>query len=99
MTQPSLLDQPVLSSLDDLLTRNSACARLAKLLLGHRGEWVDGKRLAIVAGGYAWRTRVSNLRKAPWFLTIDNRYRRVKAPDGRTFIVSEYKLADSHVDA
>jgi hypothetical protein len=25
-------------------------------------EWIDGKELAEIAGGYAWRTRVSNLR-------------------------------------
>lgn len=92
MTQPSLLDQPVSVPLEALLARNSACARLARLLLNNRGHWIDGKQLAQVAGGYAWRTRVSNLRKAPWFLDVENRYRHV-SEDGRKWVISEYRIA------
>jgi hypothetical protein len=90
--QPSLLDSPVMPSLESLLVRNSACARLARLLLARRGEWIDGKVIATVAGGYAWRTRISNLRKEPWFLDVKNRYRHVNE-DGRKFVISEYMLS------
>lgn len=91
MTQPSLLDHPVTPSLDVLLTRNSACARLARYLVLRRGQWIDGRVLAGIGGAYAWRTRLSDLRKAPWFLDIENRYRHVNE-DGRKWIVSEYRL-------
>lgn len=91
MTQPSLLDQPVTPSLDVLLARNSACARLANLLIARRGEWVDGRDLSRIGGYAAWRTRVSNLRKAPWSLDVKNRYRHVQE-DGRKFVISEYRL-------
>lgn len=38
-------------------------------------EWIDGKRLARIAGQYAWRSRVSDLRRAPYSMTIENRQR------------------------
>lgn len=89
LMQPSLLqDSP---SLDALLSRNSLCARLAKFLLSKRGHWIDGRTLAKVAGAYGWRTRVSDLRKAPWWLSIDNRVRTVE-DHGVTGRVSEYRL-------
>ncbi len=55
-------------------------------------QWIDGKQLAEVAGGYAWRSRVSDLRTQGG-LKIDNRVRVVKpgmygAPGSK---VSEYR--------
>lgn len=70
----------------DAPVRRTLNAQLAAFFKAHRGEWVDGRRLEF-AGRYAWRTRLSNLRRAPFNLTIENRQRKV---DGYT--VSEYRL-------
>jgi hypothetical protein len=57
------------------------------------GQWVDGMSISRVAGMYAWRTRVSDVRlrfKAEGG-DIVNRLRRVETEDGQTVIVSEYR--------
>jgi len=66
---------------------SSLCDRLAAYFKARSGQWIDGRDLATVAGAYAWRSRVSDLRRAPYHLTIENRQRR----DGR-YIISEYRL-------
>lgn len=83
---------PAPPTLSDLLSGDSRCARLAKYFVVHRGEWIDGRRLASIAGAYAWRTRISDLRHAPWCLDIQNRIRTVEDESGDTFKVSEYCL-------
>lgn len=93
MTQPDLFSaQPVSPSLDSLLAGDSRCAKLAKLFMDRRGQWIDGREIAKVAGAYAWRTRISDLRHAPWLLSIENRMRRVDDEHGETFVISEYRL-------
>lgn len=52
--------------------------------------WIDGRELEI-AGRYAWRTRVSDLRRAPYFMNIENRQRRIAREDGTMYVVSEYR--------
>ncbi len=47
--------------------------RLAALFHEHRGQWIDGRELARVAGSYGWRTRVSELRRPPYCMIIMNR--------------------------
>lgn len=54
-------------------------------------RWIDGRLLSAVAGTYAWRTRVSELRRPPHSLTIENRQRRVRRPGGETITISEYR--------
>jgi hypothetical protein len=57
------------------------------------GQWVDGLSISRVAGLYAWRTRVSDVRlrfKAEGG-DIVNRLRRVETADGSTVTVSEYR--------
>ena len=57
------------------------------------GQWVDGQSLSRVAGIYAWRTRVSDVRlrfKAEGG-DIVNRLRHVETEDGSTVTVSEYR--------
>lgn len=75
------------STLADLLAGNSMCARLARYLIARRGEWVDGRELSKVGGYAAWRTRISDLRQAPWLLDIENRVYNVGKAK-----VSEYRL-------
>jgi hypothetical protein len=68
----------------------SRAATLATFFRARPDQWIDGRSLEF-AGRYAWRTRVSDLRRAPYFMTIQNRQRRVARDDGRTFVVSEYR--------
>lgn len=89
--QPSLDFTAAPPTLSDLIAGDSRCARLAKFFCEHRGEWIDGRRLQAIAGVYAWRTRISDLRHHPWLLCIENRQRRVEDGD-ESFVVSEYKL-------
>lgn len=58
-------------TLSDLLAADSCCAKVARLLLSRRGEWISARDLAQVGGIGGWRTRVSNLRKAPWYLDVE----------------------------
>lgn len=67
----------------------SLVENLAAFFQDKPNEWIDGRRLSF-AGSYAWRTRVSNLRKPPFNMTIENRVRRID--DGTDqFTISEYR--------
>lgn len=72
---------------------HSLCDRLAAFLKARRGQWIDGRELALVAGAYVWRTRISDLRRPPYNLDIENRQRR----EGRC-VISEYRLAAADSD-
>jgi hypothetical protein len=65
--------------------------RLAAFFRAHPDLWIDGRELALVAGAYAWRTRLSELRRPPFVMTIENRQRRIHRPDG-SYVVSEYRF-------
>lgn len=74
-------------------TRGSTLTtKLAAFFALRPNVWIDGRELATIAGSYAWRTRVSDLRRPPFNLQIENRQRRIHRPDGRPFTVSEYRL-------
>jgi hypothetical protein len=70
----------------------SRTAQLAAYLEARPGQWIDGRILARVAGAYAWRTRVSELRRAPYLLTVENRQRTIRTVDGGRYVASEYRL-------
>jgi len=71
----------------------SLVARLAAFLQDRPDQWIDGRILGDVGGCYAWRTRLSQLRRPPWNLHIENRIRRIRSADGRRlFVRSEYRL-------
>ena len=55
--------------------------------------WIDGKQLAEVAGAYAWRSRVSDMRKRG--LVIENRVTTYRTKGGSTFKASEYRYVPS----
>lgn len=72
---------------------------LAAFFRERPGQWIDGRMLEHVAGRYAWRSRVSDIRRAPFKMRIDNRQRRIAkltpAAPGRaevqeTITISEY---------
>lgn len=69
----------------------SRTARLAALFKAHPGPWLDGLAIQRVAGAYAWRTRISDVRRE-FGLEIENRQRRETSPNGETITRSEYRL-------
>jgi len=75
-----------------MTTQTSLASRLAEFFRDRPGAWVDGRALGDLAGVYAWRTRVSDLRRAPFRMVIANRQRRIVRPDGSAFVISEYKF-------
>jgi len=54
--------------------------RLAAYFRSRAGEWVNAHDLLPVAGFAAWRTRLSELRKPPYAMPIEN---RVEIVNGR----------------
>src|SRR5262245_29803606 len=73
-------------------------AELLAHLFRHRaGQWLDGRLIAKAGGAYAWRTRISDLRRAPFFMRIENRQRRVAPPGGDTYVVSEYRFVPENL--
>lgn len=70
--------------------RQTFTARVAAYLTARAGEWVDARELMQVGGICAWRTRLSDARRA-YGLSIENRVRLVR--DGeRRWKVSEYRV-------
>ena len=61
--------------------------KLAAFFLARPNRWIDAHELLRVAGFAGWRTRVSDLRKPPFNLQIENRWR---VQDG--YRISEYRL-------
>jgi hypothetical protein len=75
--------------------------KLEALFKARPYEWIDGKELAEVAGGYAWRTRVSNLRKQRGMEIGNDVVRRWDA-QGKPFKTSYYRYVppvETHVEA
>lgn len=70
---------------------NTRVGRLAAFFRERPGHWVDGRALAPIAGSYAWRTRISDLRRAPFLMTIENRQRTIETESG-PLVISEYRL-------
>lgn len=62
--------------------------RLERFFREHPDTWVDGRDLAAIAGSYAWRSRIADIR--PRFASLENRQRRHRVA-GRVYTISEYK--------
>lgn len=50
--------------------------RVAALFKARPGVWIPWYELARIGGAMAWRTRVSDVRKAPFLMTIENKIER-----------------------
>jgi hypothetical protein len=70
--------------------QNTRVGRLAAFFRERPGCWIDGRTLGPIAGSYAWRTRISDLRRAPFLMTIENRLRSIQTEDG-AITISEYR--------
>ena len=100
--QPNPSQPSLLSSVSEIpLRKVTRCDVLAAFFRARVGEWIDGRVLANVAGAYAWRSRCSDLRHAPFNMRIENRQRRVSVLDvggvvaiseSRPFTISEYRF-------
>lgn len=87
---PCLAGSGASDSGDEPWNRNTMAARLARFFREHPHEWIDGEVLAGICGRYGWRTRASQIRRAPFSMVIENRqYKRGK------FTVSEYRYVPS----
>lgn len=67
------------------------CDQLAAFLKQRPNTWIDGREIARIAGAYAWRSRISNLRRPPYGMAIENRQYIEKLADGRKVRVSLYQ--------
>jgi hypothetical protein len=76
--------------LDDVEPR-TLTDQLAEFFRRRPGQWIDGVVLAQIAGRYAWRSRVSELRRPPYSMRVQNRQRHVRAGDMAKWTVSEYR--------
>jgi hypothetical protein len=81
MTQAELnFDAPV---------KRTLCDRMAQYFRLWPGDWLDVADLAAIGGIGGWRTRVSDLRHAPYGMTIEQRL--IHWPDGRNRSQYMYK--------
>ena len=71
-------------------TKRTYVARVAALFQSQPNVWIPGMKIAPIGGIYAWRTRISDCRNFPFSLDIRNRQRRVRRPDGSSYVISEY---------
>ena len=67
--------------------KQSYVQKVLQVFQANENVWVNADLLASCGGRYAWRTRISDLRKPPYNLSIENRQR--KAREGYT--ISEYR--------
>jgi hypothetical protein len=64
--------------------KRPGCAdRLEAYFKAHKYTWVDGLELATIGGAYAWRTRLSDLRKRG--MVIENEQRTYGLGGTRSF--------------
>jgi len=66
--------------------------RVRDTFLARPGEWIDGLELERIGGRYAWRSRISDVRRY-YGLTIENRVQTVRGEDGTVYRRSEYRYS------
>lgn len=80
-------------------SRSRFTDRLAEFFRRQPDRWVDARDLMSVGGVCAWRSRLSDLRRAPFNMRVDNRVRVLSRPDGGRVKVSEYCYRPSSTEA
>ena len=71
--------------------KHTFTARVAEFFQNQPHTWINGMAIAAVGGQYAWRSRISDCRRA-FRMTIRNRQRTVRKSDGSAYVVSEYRF-------
>lgn len=88
MTQPSLFDaQATPRRTQREPTRTE---RVRDLFLARPNVWIDGRSFETEGGCYAWRSRISDVRRQ-FRMVIENRQRTVPGVNG-PYVVSEYRF-------
>jgi len=82
MTQPALNFEPKKRTLTELV---------ADYFTAHPNTWIEMHVFASFAGVGGWRSRISDCRRAPFSMQIEQRDYRTRTHDGRTITVSEYR--------
>lgn len=70
----------------DRVPRSTMARKVAVFFKARPGQWIDGRELMSIAGSYGWRTRISDCRRHPYNMRIENRQRRIGP-----YVVSEYQ--------
>jgi hypothetical protein len=70
---------------------------LALYFQQHANVWIDGVTLEMIAGRYAWRSRVSDCR-TELGMVIENRQRRQTDETGKRWTTSEYLYRPTEED-
>jgi hypothetical protein len=68
----------------------SLCERLAAYFRERPGQWIDGHALLDIGGTFAFRTRLSELRRPPFNMTIENQTTRHEFM-GRKWTETKYR--------
>lgn len=90
MTQPDLFSQPLRSLPRGRGTpKPTRVERVRDYFLARPNEWIDGRAFETEGGCYAWRSRISDVRRQ-FGLVIENRQRTVQGTHG-PYVVSEYR--------
>lgn len=63
--------------------------RVAEFLRAHPNRWIVATSFEAIGGRQAWRTRLSDCRRAG--MRIENRVRTARRMDGSTYKLSEYR--------
>jgi hypothetical protein len=63
--------------------------RVRDLFLAQPNVWIDGRSFETEGGCYAWRSRISDVRRQ-YGLVIENRQRTVRGTQG-PYVISEYR--------
>jgi hypothetical protein len=71
--------------------RPSRADKLAQFFRERPNRWISALDLKPIGGQLSWRSRVADLRRAPYNLNIQNRQRMVRREDGTHVSISEYK--------
>jgi hypothetical protein len=82
MTQQTLSYEPA--------ERLSLCDKLEAYLKARPNKWIDGRMFEDIAGRYAWRTRLSDLRKRG--MVIENRRRTIYTHESRCYALQAWDI-------
>ncbi len=66
--------------------------RLAAYFTARPWEWIDAHVLLAIGGTFAFRTRISELRRAPYYMTIENHTERLKDTHGQWYTRTRYRF-------
>ncbi len=75
----------------------SLCQQLAAYFEARPNRWIDARHLLPIAGYAAWRTRLSQLRRPPYNMTIENTWSDVENQDGTKYRHSMYRYVPAAV--